>query len=157
MASTRACAFTLDGHRFAVDVAEAREVVVFEEVTPLPLAPSFVLGLSNLRGTVMPVVDLAPMLGLPPREAKGQTLGVVLGHGPWTAAAVVDSVLGLEPLQAPDGDGAAAPTGGGRFTAAGAAGADGSITVLDAGAMLTALRGAMGAARAGTTSRQGGR
>jgi purine-binding chemotaxis protein CheW len=156
MASTRACAFTLDGHRFAVDVAEAREVVVFEQVTPVPLAPSFVLGLANLRGTVMPVVDLAPMLGLPPREAKGQTLGIVLGHGPWTAAAVVDSVLGLEPLQARDGEGAPALPGAGQFAAASAAGVDGSITVLDAGAMLTALRGAMGAA-GGTTSRQGGR
>jgi purine-binding chemotaxis protein CheW len=131
MASTRACAFTLDGRRFAVDVADAREVVVFESITPLPLAPAFVLGLANLRGTVMPVVDLAPLLGLPPREAKAQTLGLVLGHGAWKAAAVVDTVLGLEPLH--EGD---------RRVA----GADGSIPVLDAGAMLTALRGAMGAA-----------
>jgi purine-binding chemotaxis protein CheW len=146
MASTRACAFTLGGHCFAVDVTEAREVVVFDGVTPVPLAPSFVLGLANLRGTVMPVVDLAPLLGLPAREARGQTLGLVLGHGPWTAAAAVDAVLGLEPLQVSEGDGEAAPTRGGGFVAAGTAGADGSITVLDAGAMLTALRGAMGAA-----------
>jgi purine-binding chemotaxis protein CheW len=146
MASTRACAFTLGGHRFAVDVTEAREVVVFDGVTPLPLAPSFVLGLANLRGTVMPVVDLAPLLGLPAREVKGQTLGLVLGHGPWTAAAAVDAVLGLEPLLAREGDGEAPPAGGGPFAARSAAGEDGSITVLDAGAMLTALRGAMGAA-----------
>lgn len=137
MSSTKACAFTLDGRRFAVDVAEAREVVVFEEVTPLPLAPSFVLGLANLRGTVMPVVDLAPLLGLPAREAKGQTLGLVLAHGPWTAAAAVDAVLGLEPLQPREGDGPQGPSG---------AGVDGSIPVLDARAMLTALRDAMSAA-----------
>jgi purine-binding chemotaxis protein CheW len=137
MASIRACAFTLGGHRFAVDVADAREVVVFESITPLPLAPSFVLGLANLRGSVMPVVDLGPLLGLPPREARGQTLGLVLGHGAWQAAAAVDTVLGLEPLQ---------PREGGDPSGATVAGADGSIPVLDAGAMLTALRGAMGAA-----------
>ena len=137
MASIRACAFTLGGHRFAVDVADTREVVVFESITPLPLAPSFVLGLANLRGSVMPVVDLGPLLGLPPREARGQTLGLVLGHGAWQAAAAVDTVLGLEPLQ---------PREGGDPSGATVAGADGSIPVLDAGAMLTALRGAMGAA-----------
>lgn len=137
MASTRACAFTLAGHRFAVDVADAREVVVFESITPLPLAPSFVLGLANLRGSVMPVVDLAPLLGLPPREARAQTLGLVLGHGAWQAAAVVDTVLGLEPLQ---------PRDGGDPNGTSVAGDDGSIPVLDAGVMLAALRGAMGAA-----------
>jgi chemotaxis signal transduction protein len=94
----------------------------------------------------MPVVDLAPLLGLPAREVKGQTLGLVLGRGPWTAAAAVDAVLGLEPLLAREGDGEAPPAGGGPFAAGSAAGEDGSITVLDAGAMLTALRGAMGAA-----------
>src|SRR4029450_2668774 len=139
MASTRACAFTLGGHRFAVDVSEARGVVVFDGGTPLPLAPSFVLGLANLRGTVMPVVDLAPLLGLPPREAKAQTLGLVLGHGAWKAAAVVDTVLGLEPLH--EGD---------RRVA----GADGSIPVLDAGGVLTAPRGAMGAAAGNNMRRQ---
>jgi chemotaxis signal transduction protein len=137
MASSRACAFTLAGHRVAVDVADAREVVVFESITPLPLAPPFVLGLANLRGSVMPVVDLAPLLGLPPREARAQTLGLVLAHGEWKAAAVVDTVLGLEPLQARDG---------GDPNGTNVAGADGSIPVLDAGAMLTALRSAMGAA-----------
>jgi purine-binding chemotaxis protein CheW len=145
MASTRACAFTLGGHRFAVDVADAREVVVFDEMTPVPLAPSFVLGVANLRGTVMPVVDLALLLGLPARQAEGQTLGMVLRHGPWTAAAAVDSVLGLEPLET-EAERPAAAGSWGAFAAAGAAGPDRSITVLSAGAMLNALRGAMGAA-----------
>ena len=61
----------------------------------------------------------------------------MLGHGAWQAAAAVDTVLGLEPLQ---------PREGGAPSGATVAGADGSIPVLDAGAMLTALRGAMGAA-----------
>lgn len=146
MASTRACAFTLGRHRFAVDVAEAREVVVFDALTPLPLAPPFVLGLANLRGTVMPVVDLSSLLGLPVREAKGRTLGLVLGHGPWTAAAAVDAVLGLEPLLPREGDAASPAGAGSAFLAASTAGEDGSIAVLDAGAMLGALRGVMSGA-----------
>ena len=121
-------------------------MVVFDALTPLPLAPPFVLGLANLRGTVMPVVDLSSLLGLPVREAKGRTLGLVLGHGPWTAAAAVDAVLGLEPLVAREGEAGPTAGPGRRFLGAGAAGEDGSIVVLDAGAMLGALRGVMSGA-----------
>jgi purine-binding chemotaxis protein CheW len=157
-AGARACVFTLAGSRFAVEVSRAQEVVVFGGLTPVPLAPPFLMGLANLRGTVMPIVDLGPLLGLPARAPAPQILGIVLAHGPWVAAAAIDAVLGLEPLGAPSPLGEAARRRWGRLAAGVAAGAAGEVTVLDAGAVLDALRGAFTGASGmdGTTRSQGG-
>lgn len=142
-AGARACVFTLAGSRFAVEVGQAREVVVFDGLTPVPLAPPFLMGLANLRGAVMPIVDLGPLLGLPAREPARQTLGIVLAHGPWAAAAAIDAVLGLESLGtlSPPGDLARRRWGG--LATGVATGSAGEVTVLDAGAVLDALRAAL--------------
>ena len=50
----RACLVKLAGSRFAVEVRYAREVVVFDGLTVVPLAPPHLLGVVNLRGSVMP-------------------------------------------------------------------------------------------------------
>jgi chemotaxis signal transduction protein len=147
-AGARACVFTLAGSRFAVEVGQTREVVVFDGLTPVPLAPRFLMGLANLRGAVMPIVDLGPLLGLPAREPARQTLGLVLAHGPWVAAAAIDAVLGLEPLAATSPLGGAPRRRWGRLAAGVAAGAAGEVTVLDAGAVLDTLRAALTGASA---------
>ncbi len=61
----RACLVMLGGRPFAVDVADAREVVVLDTTTAVPGAPPAVLGVMNLRGHVLPVVEARPLLGLP--------------------------------------------------------------------------------------------
>ena len=142
-AGARACVFTLAGSRFAVEVSQTREVVVFDGLTPVPLAPRFLMGLANLRGAVMPFVDLGPLLGLPAREPARQILGLVLAHGPWVVAAAIDAVLGLEPLAATSPLGEALRRRWGRLAAGVAAGAAGEVTVLDAGAVLDTLRAAL--------------
>lgn len=94
----RACLFALAGSRFAVDVRSAREVVLFEEITAVPLAPRHLVGVANLRGTVMPIMDIRALLGLPePRPARG-VRALVVRDGGVQAALVVDTVLGLEPF-----------------------------------------------------------
>jgi purine-binding chemotaxis protein CheW len=95
----RACLVALGGGRFAIDVHSAREVVLFDEITVVPRAPRHLVGVSNLRGTVMPIVDVRGLLGLeevgPVRSART----LVVRDGALQAAVVVDSVLGLEPLE----------------------------------------------------------
>lgn len=95
----RACLFAVDGSRFAVDVRSAREVAVFDEITAVPRAPRHLIAVANLRGTVVPIVDVRAALGTSgPRPGRGvRTL--VLRDGALLAAVVVDVVLGLEPFE----------------------------------------------------------
>lgn len=95
----RACLFTLGGARFAVDVRSACEVVLFDEITAVPRAPRHLVGVANLRGTVMPIVDVRELLGLPDSRPGRPLRTLVLRDGALQAALVVDVVLGLEPLE----------------------------------------------------------
>lgn len=59
--------FHLGDVEFALPIAALQEVVNYpERVTPVPLSPSFLLGLFNLRGTLIPIVDLKPLLDMVP-------------------------------------------------------------------------------------------
>lgn len=81
---------------YALSVSDVLEVSDFGEVTPVPGAPSAVLGLRNVRGNVMAVVDLAAILhlaGQPERERI-----VVAAQGGRQAALAVDSIVGVEEL-----------------------------------------------------------
>jgi purine-binding chemotaxis protein CheW len=72
------------GQRFAWELAQVREILTARDVTRLPGSPAWILGLLNLRGTVLTVTDLAVRLGLEPRgmgtvvvvESEGRALGV---------------------------------------------------------------------------------
>lgn len=93
--------FEMAGERFAVPMAPVQEIIRVPGVARLPLAPPALAGLANLRGRVLPIVDLRRMIGLEPREHDeatralvihlGQPLGFVVDH--------VASVLSLEPGQ----------------------------------------------------------
>ena len=95
----RACLFALAGARFAVDVRSAREVVLFDDITAVPLAPPHLVGVANLRGTVMPIVDARELLGLPESRPGRAVRTLVVRDGAVQAALVVDTVLGLEPYE----------------------------------------------------------
>ena len=95
----RACLFALAGSRFAVDVRSAREVVLFDDLTAVPLAPPHLAGVANLRGTVMPIVDVRGLLGLPESRPGRSVRTLVVRDGGVQAAMVVDAVLGLEPFE----------------------------------------------------------
>ncbi|MGP1450166.1 MAG: chemotaxis protein CheW [Wolinella sp.] len=55
--------FFLGDERFGISIAHIKEIVRFTECTPLPRAPSYMLGMLNLRGSNIPVIDLAGWLG----------------------------------------------------------------------------------------------
>jgi purine-binding chemotaxis protein CheW len=95
----RACLVALGGSRFAVDVRSAREVVLFDEITVVPRAPRHLVGVANLRGTVMPIVDVRALLELPEAGPARSARTLVVRDGVLQAAVVVDMVLGLEPLE----------------------------------------------------------
>lgn len=80
------------GHDFCIDICAVREIRGFTASTPLPQAPDFVLGVINLRGAVMPVLDLRARLGLGRTEASGRHVIVVVHHEGQTAGLLVDAV-----------------------------------------------------------------
>jgi purine-binding chemotaxis protein CheW len=139
----RACLFDLAGSRFAVDVRNAREVAAFDEITAIPCAPRHLVGVANLRGTVLPIADIRVLLGLPaPRPARSART-LVLRDGALVVAAVVDTVLGLETFDeiVPPGSPLAARARGPRqFVAGWIAWAGETLPLLDVPRLLAALR-----------------
>ncbi len=68
--------FTVDDQRFGFFIEDVREVIGPTKTAKVPKAPPFVEGIINLRGRVVPILNLRKKLGLP--EAKGRQEGVVL-------------------------------------------------------------------------------
>ncbi len=56
--------FKLDGESFATEISKVREVLEYPQVTPVPRSPEFMQGVINLRGSVVPVVDLRLQFGM---------------------------------------------------------------------------------------------
>ena len=143
----RACLFALSGSRFAVDVRGAREVAVFDELTVVPRAPRQLLGVANLRGTVIPIADVGPLLGLPELRPGRSVRTLVLRDGALLAAAAVDEVLGLEPFDdvLPAADPAAPREHGPhRLVAGWLTWAGETLALLDVPRILTVLRATLG-------------
>lgn len=95
-AGLRACVVSLGNELFAVEISCAREVVVLEEYTTVPLAPPHLVGIANLRGQVLPIVDVRPLLGLLPRRVGRGSRVLVVAVGPYQVGMAVDGVVGLE-------------------------------------------------------------
>lgn len=98
--------FKLDREVFALDVATVREVLDFTTVTKIPRTPEFMRGVINLRGSVVPVVDLRLAFGMTATEKTVSTCIIVVEvclEGETTImgalADSVEEVIDLEPDQ----------------------------------------------------------
>jgi purine-binding chemotaxis protein CheW len=90
--------FALDEPRYALYLSAVERVVRAVETTPLPQAPPFVQGVINMQGQVIPVVDIRPCFGLPPREVKPDDCFILARTSRRLMALVADSVAGLHTL-----------------------------------------------------------
>jgi len=133
---TLTCLVELSGQTFAVEIGQAREARVFVDYTPVPLAPAHLVGMTNLRGAIVPIVDLGALLGHPPRS--GTINALVVEANAVRLALAVDRVVGVEALEKappPDaGDGEAA-----RFERGHLHRGDGTILVLDVAKIVESL------------------
>ncbi|MDB5307099.1 MAG: CheW protein [Gemmataceae bacterium] len=86
------CTFTLDGLYFGVEVRHVQEVVRYQEMTRVPLAPAEVRGLINLRGQIVTAVDLRRRVGLPDRPPGRLPMNVVLRRDDGAASLLVDAI-----------------------------------------------------------------
>jgi purine-binding chemotaxis protein CheW len=92
MARRQFCSFFLDGLRFGVDVQLVQEVVPYQEMARVPLAPPTVRGLLNLRGQIVTGIDLRRRLELPESPADGLPMNVVLRGGDSPVSFLVDEI-----------------------------------------------------------------
>lgn len=84
--------FQVGDQEFCVDIMAVREIRGWASATPLPHSPSYVRGVINLRGAVLPVIDLAARLGLPPTEATERSVIIVTQIDNRTVGLLVDAV-----------------------------------------------------------------
>ena len=94
--------FVLGGEEYAVDILKVQEIRGYDKVTPIPAAPAFLKGIVNLRGTIVPVIDLRVKFGLAAPRYDATTVMIVLRIGARTIAIVVDGVSDTLPLAASD-------------------------------------------------------
>jgi purine-binding chemotaxis protein CheW len=111
-------AFDLAGEAFAMEIRFVKEVLQYEELTQVPLMPAFLRGVINLRGAVLPVIDLSIRFGHPPTAISRRT-GIVVIEAPGGAATtalgvIVDSVSEVLDLRTSDIEPAPAASTDGR-------------------------------------------
>ena len=72
------CTFYLDRYYFGIEVEQVQEIIRFQEITPVALAPDVVKGLINLRGQIVTAVDLRRLLELPDRSEDEDPMNIVV-------------------------------------------------------------------------------
>jgi chemotaxis signal transduction protein len=94
----RICLFTIGSDTYAIPVYLLLEIIIPQKIFPVPNTPAHVLGVINLRGTIVPIVDIRPVLALQVQTAPGQI--AIIRYGSMTLGIVVNNVtavLGLPP------------------------------------------------------------
>ncbi len=84
--------FRLDEQRYALRLSAAKRVIRVVEITPLAHAPAIVLGIINVQGQILPVVNVRKRFGLPERELDLSDHCIIAGTLRRTVALVVDAV-----------------------------------------------------------------
>src|SRR5512147_2847214 len=98
--------FSIGDEQYAVGILRVREILQYEVVTRVPTTPAWIRGVMNLRGSVVPVVDLAVKFSLPPTALTSTTCIVIvettLGERRAVMGLMVDAVNQVLDLLATD-------------------------------------------------------
>jgi purine-binding chemotaxis protein CheW len=92
--------FVLGAEEYGVDILKVQEIRGYEKVTPIPSAPAYLKGIVNLRGVIVPLVDMRVKFGLPEPRYDATTVVVILRVAGRVIGLVVDAVsdvVGLAP------------------------------------------------------------
>ena len=88
--------FILNNEEYGVDILNVQEIKGWDTVTPIPDVPDYIRGVLNLRGTVIPIIDLRLRFKMEEREYDATTVVIVVNsedeHGSQTIGFVVDAV-----------------------------------------------------------------
>ena len=84
--------FTLQNEEYGIEILKVQEIKGFSKITPIPNAPSFVRGVMNLRGTVVPIIDLRARFSMTEKDYDQFTCIIVVNVGTRVVGLVVDTV-----------------------------------------------------------------
>ncbi len=84
--------FTVNNQDFGIEILRVQEIKNFSRVTPIPNMPACIKGVMNLRGTVVPIVDLRSKFSMPFAEYDQFTVIIVVNVGGRVMGLVVDAV-----------------------------------------------------------------
>jgi purine-binding chemotaxis protein CheW len=102
LANNEFLTFTLGKEEYGIDILKVQEIRGYDAVTTIANTPAFIKGVINLRGTIVPIVDLRIKFNMPTVEYDQFTVVIILNFGTRTVGIVVDSVsdvLTLNPDQ----------------------------------------------------------
>ena len=86
------CTFFLDDRFFGIEVGKVQEVIRYQPITPVPLAPSVVRGLINLRGQIVTAIDLRRLLQVGDRLDQRLPINIVIQTWQSTFSLLVDRI-----------------------------------------------------------------
>lgn len=145
--------FTLGGHRYGLDMARVLEIVRAVAVAPLPDSPEAVMGVVNLRGTLVPVFNLRGRFGLPSKDLDPREHFIIAESRSRLAALRVDRADGLASIARDDVADARTVVPGAELVTGAAKLPDGLVLIHDLDAFLSDAESArLDAAMAGTRS-----
>ena len=84
--------FRLDGQEYGIAILKVQEIKGWDKITPIPNSPAYMRGVLNLRGVIVPIIDLRLRFGLPEAQRDAFTVIIVVNIGGRLAGIVVDSV-----------------------------------------------------------------
>jgi len=84
--------FRLNEQNYGIPILEVQEIKGWDEVTPIPNSPVYIRGVLNLRGTIVPIIDLRLRFGLQERDYDDFTVIIIVNIRDRLAGLVVDSV-----------------------------------------------------------------
>src|SRR5579863_5817186 len=92
MTSNQHSTFTVHDLFFGIDVLRVQEVLRYQQMTRVPLAPAVTAGLINLRGQIVTAIDMRRRLGLPPRPADVLPMNIVVRTDDGPVSLLVDEI-----------------------------------------------------------------
>jgi purine-binding chemotaxis protein CheW len=90
--SSQFVGFSLADQEYAFGIGQIQEIVILDRITRVPQVPPYVDGVSNLRGKIIPIINLRRLLGLPPKPSDTETRTIVVNVGGRTMGCTVDVV-----------------------------------------------------------------
>jgi purine-binding chemotaxis protein CheW len=84
--------FRLDNEDYAIAITKIQEIILMKPITRIPQVPDYIEGLINLRGSVIPIINLRKRFGLPVREVDDETRTIVVNIHDKTVGCIVDAV-----------------------------------------------------------------